>query len=83
MHIAAESAIIHAEPHSSVGSVTDLITGGRWFDPRLGESSFRGLTIIIFRQDFLLSQRCPLFRQLLYGKASSGLERMLCRVLIK
>ena len=25
-----------AEPHSSVGSVADLRTGGRWFDPLLG-----------------------------------------------
>ena len=24
-----------AEPHSSVGSVVDLRTGGHWFDPRL------------------------------------------------
>ena len=35
-----------AEPHSSVGSVADLRTG-RWFDPRLGQYSFRGLMIII------------------------------------
>ena len=34
-----------AEPHSSVGSVADLRTGGRWFDPRLGQYSFRGLMI--------------------------------------
>ena len=36
-----------AEPHSSVGSVADLRTGGRWFDPRLGQYSFRGLMIVI------------------------------------
>ena len=36
-----------AEPHSSVGSVADLRTGGRWFDPRLGQYSFRGLIIVI------------------------------------
>ena len=24
----------HIEPHSSVGSVADLRTGGRWLDPR-------------------------------------------------
>ena len=29
-----------AEPHSSVGSVADLRTGGRWFDCRLGQYSF-------------------------------------------
>ena len=32
-----------AEPHSSVGSVADLRTGGRWFDPRQG----RGLMTVI------------------------------------
>ena len=36
-----------AEPHSSVGSVADLRTGGRWFDPRLGQYSFRRLMIVI------------------------------------
>ena len=36
-----------AEPHSSVGSVVDLRTEGRWFDPRLGQYSFRGLMIVI------------------------------------
>ena len=35
------------EPQSSVGSVQDLIAGGRWFDPRLGQYSFRGLMIVI------------------------------------
>ena len=36
-----------AEPHSSVGRVADLTTGGRWFDPRLGQYSFQGLMIVI------------------------------------
>ena len=36
-----------AEPHSSFSSVTDLRTGGRWFDPWLGQYSFRGLMIVI------------------------------------
>ena len=30
-----------------VGSVADLRTRGRWFDPRLGQYSFRGLMIVI------------------------------------
>ena len=34
-----------AEPQNSVGSVADLRTGGRWFDPRLGQHSFSGLMI--------------------------------------
>ena len=33
-------------PHSSVGSVADLRTGGRWLDSRLGQYSFRGLMIV-------------------------------------
>ena len=32
-----------AEPHSSVGSVMDFRTGGRWFNPWLSQYSFRGL----------------------------------------
>ena len=32
-----------AEPQS----VADLKTEGRWFDPRLGQHSFRGLMIVI------------------------------------
>ena len=36
-----------AEPHSSVGGVADLRTEGRWFDPRLGQYSFRGLMTVI------------------------------------
>ena len=36
-----------AKPSSSVGSVQDLRTGGRWFDPRLRPISFRGLMIVI------------------------------------
>ena len=35
------------KPYSPVGSVQDLSTGGRWFDPRLGQYSFRGLMIVI------------------------------------
>ena len=29
-----------ARPHSSVGNVGDLRTGGRWFDPRFCQYSF-------------------------------------------
>ena len=32
-----------AEPPSSVGSVANLRTGGRWLDSRLGKYSFREL----------------------------------------
>ena len=64
-----------------VGSVTGLRTGGHWFDPRLGQYSFRGLMIVIATGS-CLSQRCPLFRQWLCGKAAGGIERILCGVLV-
>ena len=32
---------------SSVGSVQDLRTGGRWFDPRLGKDSLRGFVTVL------------------------------------
>ena len=37
----------HTKDHSSVGGVADLRTGGRWFDPRLGQYSFQGLMIVM------------------------------------
>ena len=45
---------LNAETHSSVGSFANLRTGGRWFDPRLGRYSFRGLMIVI-ATEFILS----------------------------
>ena len=42
-----ESSLHHNPPHSSVGSLQDLRTGGRWFNPRLGQNSFQGPMIII------------------------------------
>ena len=76
---------LKAEPNSSVGSVADLGTGGSWFDQRLGQYSFRGLTIVIATGFVLpsLTHCCPLFRQWSYGKAASGLERILCGVLVE
>ena len=41
------SCYAHAEPHSSVSSITDLHTGGRWFDPWLSQYSFQVLMIVI------------------------------------
>ena len=66
------------EPQISVGSFTDLRTGGRWFDYRLGQYSFRGL-IMVIATGFILSHRCPLFRQWLSGKAASGLKKNIVR----
>ena len=36
----------YADPYISIGSISDLTTGGRWFDTRLGQYSFRGLMIV-------------------------------------
>ena len=41
-----QQVVEHAESHSSVSTVADLITGGRWIDPQLGQYSFRGLMIV-------------------------------------
>ena len=36
-----------SEPHSPVGSVAYTRIGDRWFNPRLGQYSFRGLMMVI------------------------------------
>ena len=69
--------------HISAGSVADLRTRGRSFDPRLGQYAFQGLMIVIATGFIPLSHRCPLFRQWLCGEAACGLERILCRVLVE
>ena len=69
------------EPDSSVGSVADVRTVGRWFDPRLVLYSFRGLMIVVAK-DLFFSHRRPLFQQRLCGKATSGVEIILCGVLV-
>ena len=45
-----------AQPHSSVGSIPYLRIGGCWFDPWLGQYSFRGLMIVIATGFIPLSQ---------------------------
>ena len=63
---------------SSVGSVQDLRAGDSWFDPWLGQYSFRGFMILIvtgFIPLLPLSTVSTLF-QWLCGKAASGLERI-------
>ena len=67
----------------TICSIADLRTGGHWFYPQLGLYSFRGLTIVIATGFIPLSHGCPLFQQLLCGKATSGLDRILCRVVVK
>ena len=82
------SYVIHfklysAEPYGSVGSVANLRQGGRRFDPRLGQYSFRGL---------MTARHCDRIHSSLTavrcfdngcGKAASGLEGILCGVLVK
>ena len=38
---------LFAKSHSSVCSIADLRTGGRWFDSKLSQYSFRELMIVI------------------------------------
>ena len=47
--ILTKAEVLHGstEPHSLVGSVQDLRTGGRWLDPWLSQYSLRGLMIVI------------------------------------
>ena len=72
-----------AKPNSLVGSVADLRTGGRWFDPRLGLYSFRGLMIVIATGFIPLSPLSVVSTRRICGKAASGLQRILCGVLVK
>ena len=67
-----------AEPYS----IVDLRTGGLWFDSRLGQYSFHGLMIVI-ATGFIPLSPLSVVRQWLCGKAAGGLERVLCRVLVK
>ena len=46
-HFAKDCLIKGTKPHSLAGNIADLRTGGRWFDPQLGQYSFRGLMIVI------------------------------------
>ena len=39
--------LVCAKPHSSFGNIQDLRTGSGWFNPWLGQYSFRGLMIVI------------------------------------
>ena len=66
----------------SVGSIMELRTGGRWFDPRIGQYSFRGLMIVIATGFILLSPLSVVPTIVTPGKAASGLGRILCGVLV-
>ena len=74
--------MIPAEPHSSVGSVADLRTGGRWFDPRLGQYSLRRLMIVIVT-GFIFLSPLSVVSAMVCGKTASGLEGKFCAVLAK
>ena len=63
-----------AEPHSSVGSVADSKTGGRWFDSRLGQYSFRG---------FIPLSPPSVVSTTVRWESSQWLGKKLCGVLVK
>ena len=58
-------------------------TGGRWFNPQLGQYSVWRLMIWSFRQDSFLSHGCQFFLQWICGIAASGMERILSCALVK
>ena len=60
-----------------------LKTGGRLYDPRLGQYSIRASMIVIATELIPLSAIHSLFREWLCGKPASGFERILCGVLVK
>ena len=70
------------ETNGSVGSVQDLITGGRWFDLRLCKYSSRGLMIVIATRCIPLSL-LSIVSTIVMWEAASGLERILCAVMVK
>ena len=75
-------AAIFAEPHSRVSGVADLKTGGRWFDPRLGQYSCQRLMVVI-ATGLIPPSPLPVVATMVYGQAASGLERLLCGILVK
>ena len=60
----------------------DLRTGGRWFNPHLGQYSFRGLIIVIVT-GFIPLSPLSIVLPIVLWEAASGLERILCGVLVK
>ena len=75
-------AAIFAEPHSRVSGVADLKTGGRWFDPWLGQYSCQRLMVVI-ATGLIPPSPLPIVATMVYGQAASGLERLLCGILVK
>ena len=73
---------MRAESHGSVHSGADLKTGGPWLDPWLSQYSFQGLMIVIATGFILLSPLSSISTIVTWG-STSGLERILCRVLVK
>ena len=68
----------NAESHSSVGSDANLRTGGRWFDPRLGQYSFRELMIVIATGFIPLSPLSVVSTMILF-ESSQGLRKNIVR----
>ena len=69
-----------AEPHCSVGIAlqTNLRTGGRWFDPQLGQYSFQGLMMVTATGFIPLSQLSVVLIMVMW-ESKQGLETILYR----
>ena len=61
--------IAAAWTQNSVGSVQYLRTGDRWFDPRLGQYSFRRLVIVI-ATGFILFSPLSIVLTMVMGESS-------------
>ena len=57
-------------------------TGGRWFNPRLGQYSFQGLMIVIATGFIPLSPLSVVITVVMW-ESSQWFERILCGVLVK
>ena len=75
------SLLVCSRASSSVGSVRDLRTDGRWFDPRLGQYSFRGLMIVI-ATGFILLSPLSVVSTMVMWESSQWLGIILCGVLV-
>ena len=64
------------------GSVVDLRTGGRWFDTRLGQYSFRGLMIVI-ATGFIPLSPLSVVSAMVMWESNQWLGKILCGVLVK
>ena len=72
-----------AKPHSSVGSMQDLRTGGRWFDPLAQPILFLNIDDSHCDRSHSSLTTVHCFDNGYYGKAACGFEKILYGILVK